>query len=53
MRIIPVYCPECAKEGRKKILMKVDDKASGLLLPWCKIHGNVKVVLPLEVPKCH
>lgn len=49
--VVSVYCPECEKKGRKKLLMKVDENANGVIYPWCKVcHKNIKINLE---PKCH
>ncbi len=47
---IDIFCPICAKERhKKKKLLEVDPKASGVIYPYCKLcHCNVKVKL---VPK--
>jgi hypothetical protein len=42
----PIYCPECAKQGRKKLLMKVDTETKGRIYPWCKVcHKNIEIIL--------
>lgn len=48
MPVIPVYCPECAKQGKKKLLLKVGSDAKGTLYPLCKIHREVKVTIPAK-----
>lgn len=40
MTKIEIYCPECAKTGRKKLLMKADGDAHGTVYPYCKECGR-------------
>lgn len=43
---IEVFCPVCAAAGIKRKLMEVDDKATGVIWPWCKgCKKNVKIDL--------
>ena len=42
---IKVYCPVCAKQGRKKWIDTVGATARGPIYPPCKVHGNVYVDL--------
>lgn len=43
---IEIYCPECLKQGRKKLLLIVGAETSGTLYPYCKIHKKqVKIAL--------
>lgn len=42
---IKVFCPVCAKRGRKKWIDTVSPDASGIVFPLCKLHGNVMVDL--------
>lgn len=42
---IKVFCPVCAKRGRKKWIDTVGPGASGTIYPLCKLHGNVMVDL--------
>lgn len=51
---IKVYCPICAKQGRKKWIDTVSPGAKGIVYPLCKIHGNVAVDLDaLDGDKIH
>lgn len=46
MTKIEIYCPECAKTGRKKLLMKADSEAHGTVYPYCKeCRREVKIEL--------
>lgn len=31
-----IYCPECAKKGKKKLLGAVEKGAKGTVYLWCK-----------------
>lgn len=46
MTKIEIYCPECAKTGRRKLLMKADSDAKGIVYPYCKeCRREVKIEL--------
>lgn len=46
MNKIDIYCPECEKRGRKKLLMKADSDARGVIYPFCKeCRKEVKIEL--------
>lgn len=46
MNIVTVYCPECKEKGYRKMLLKVDSGARGIIYPWCKCcHKNVAIDL--------
>jgi transcription elongation factor Elf1 len=42
-----IYCPVCERvRNKKKLLMKADTKARGVIYPYCKLcHSNVKINL--------
>lgn len=31
-----IYCPECAKRGKKKLLGAVEEGSKGAVYLWCK-----------------
>lgn len=31
-----IYCPECAKRGKDKLLGAVEEGSKGILYLWCK-----------------
>jgi hypothetical protein len=48
-----VYCPECLKRGKKKILCKVDANVRGTLYLWCKEdRKEIEIKLNIE-PMSH
>lgn len=43
---IEIFCPVCAAAGIKRKLMEVDDKASGVIYPYCKgCKKNIEIKL--------
>lgn len=48
-----IYCPECLKRGKKKILCRADFHAQGIVYLWCKEDKKeIEIRLNLE-PMSH
>jgi len=49
-----IYCPVCAKNGKKKLIGRCDENARGVLYLWCKGHrGEVEIDIAETEPQSH